>query len=520
MTITYRATFTVVGRELREEHDATKPLSAYSTAQSYLVLGKNKATLVVDLSLALRREPRLDLTMTVGAFVAERMTEVTVNRYLTDKVPLKDPETGRYPKRIDTLNANAEATITVAYTSLATPEVRNDQYQRDGMNDLVITTSDGRNLAHCLVSVNGVFHKTVYYPLKNELFVIEGFANIKNVNKAEIVIFDTHSLGGHTVLPIDPRWIANVAGQDPWRSVYLDLDERKSLAGKTVLLVVDGYLYALDDTYQINGERRVKINTNRMDLINNFLHNPNTRYSAEAVGNPTNPYESVTEAVEVEQPPPTLADTISHYLEHQHPFANQSANFDPSLTAVIRYEWTDLYPKTPSVAARINHFLDTLWDGFGAVDTRETPVALIDIGFTNEYDVANKITKTIPIENLTTPDFVLSALASKHSFLIVLNTPVVYKRVYPLTLVQGVQQYERFDKDQPRGILLFNRHKTFPYAIMSAQDGQHTVMINHTEFNTDAYKTSINLKAVASPYFDPDDTGKENLVELVEFYAP
>lgn len=476
-TIVYIATYTVENRVISVLNLPDDPLSNYTGIKTYIYITYKSVITYIDLSKMLLLEPNIVLTQTIMAFLTARLTDLSVQGYMSEKVPAIDLNTGKFSARLNAYDALAAADVCVSYTSISDPSVRNNIYQRATDSDLVLT-SKTRSFENCLVTVNGVFHPTQLF--NGELFVLNGFSNIKNnePNGKKVGIYDTTSLGGHTVIPLALTQVINTSAQDPTKGVYIQFPG-VDFTGKTVLLSFGGYLYALDNAYQIVGKNRLRLNINKMDLINQFLHNPNTVYQ--------NQYGSL---------------------------AFNVAEFGNSATSP-----SDPVPQ-PTVQQEILYFLETQFPALTESQTANNPAMLTQYHYSDLYSFITDIVETLNLSDLTSAAFVYKILADPSSFLIVINNPDIFVKTYSLSREFGPVEYEVTSKDIPRGLLRYNHNKVFPYVILSGStDHRHFVNIDYVQAFRDIYKTAYAPPTIPSPYFDIKNPGKRAPVELVELYA-
>ena len=308
---TYVVTYFVEDSIISFDTDGSKTLNDVVGKKAYIQVHQGNTTYVIDIAQYLLRERRVNLD-TPLTIVASTLTDQMIDGYSTNIIPVMNPFTGGIDNRVAVYDAIAADDITVAWTSMESPGIRNDPYQKGSVEDLVLS-SKKRDFTNSLVSVNGVFHKTHLY--NKELYVRRGFSNIKNSKREGVSVYDTSSLGGHTVIPIRLDNIDN-SNTAPFSGVTLTFNDA-SFVGKTVLLVLGGYLHALDDTYRIISDNRVVIDTCKIDLIDEFLHNPNTRLTRDGIQNAV--FEDRLE--HCRDAPPTVHQKIMYYLWEKYPTA-------------------------------------------------------------------------------------------------------------------------------------------------------------------------------------------------------
>jgi hypothetical protein len=316
------------------------------------------------------------------------------------------------------------------------------------------------------------------------------------------------------------------------------------------MLVLDGYLHALDNTYRIINTNRIVVDTCKIDLINDFLHNPNTLYTKSSVANAVFEDRLKTHR----DTPPTVRDKIMWYLWNKYPTAatvttadvNMIA-FDPPLPNIpipvvdrITYYLTNQYPwmvndtvtptnvltytrqersreYAPTITNRIYAFLEN-YNSITPVPS--TPVMFVDYEWTTKYEMLTNVIGTISSYRFTDPAFIYNLLLSPQTFFVLINNPNIYTKKYPLerTLVPG--RYVYYGKDTPRGSLFYNRQAVLPYLLSSdSRRYEHTYSLDFEKVYCDAYKTILNPAAIPSPLYDIKNAKINYNVELLELYS-
>lgn len=258
-------------RILDEVVEDTTTLIADLQIPSFLCLKKDKKRCYVSVSLLLRSGDPGVLAQSIGDFVST-LTDYQYNIF-SAILPKKETTTQRFESRLGVYSVSSLTDISMSTTNIWTPDVRDDIYKKSQLSDLVLS-SPQRNFANTVVSVNGVLHRTITY--NNEAYVIDGFANMRNTKKHQVCVLDTTSLGGHSVIDITSDMIKNPEDLSLTRAVYVDTGV--SLKDKTVLLVFNGHMYALDNTYRKVSDTTIKIDTTRIDYVKDYLHNPMTPF--------------------------------------------------------------------------------------------------------------------------------------------------------------------------------------------------------------------------------------------------
>ena len=523
----YVATYLISNREISLNTDGTQTLANMVGKQAYIQINRTNGSpsVIIDIAKYMLLKSNLDQTLTL-ATLAGTLTDLQIDAYSTTIIPMKNPLTDGFHDRIDVYDAITAPDVDVAWTSIGTPGIRNDIYQKEAMHDLVIS-SRHRDFSNSLVTVNGVFHKTYLY--NRELYVQDGFFNIKNQGKMLVGICDTSTVGGHTVLPIHINNI-DASNHHPHHGVTLTFPHL-DLTGKTLLLVLNGYLHAFDDTYKIINTNRIQIDTCKIDLINEFLHNPNTIYTkvgvAEAVfedrldthrNAPKTVYDKIMwylwntypEAREVTTTPANLiafdpplipdpipvADAITYYLTNTYPWARSATITPTNIMVYTRHQNSCRY--APTTEDDIYAYLLSY-----SRDCAPLLTQIIDFEWTTKYKKLTNVVGTIPARKFAEPAFIYNLLLSHNTFFVVINNPNIYCRNYSLFRTQIPAQYVHYGKDTPRGALSYNMQETLPYILYSdSRRYQHNVSLGFDNSYSDAYKTMLNPGAFPSPRYD------------------
>jgi hypothetical protein len=122
-----------------------------------------------------------------------------------------------------------------------------------------------------LCSVNGYLHRSIL-GANNALYILEGgrTRNVSGNNHLGLMSF--REVGRTTQVPITDTMLHPLqAGQPLSEGALLTLPEEYSLATKTVLLVVGGYLHVLDGLYSVIGERTLKLHLANLNLADRYF---------------------------------------------------------------------------------------------------------------------------------------------------------------------------------------------------------------------------------------------------------
>ena len=505
-------TYEVADGTIRVIHTPTTPISEYIGRYVYAIIRTNALDqYTINLAMMLTHEQNIDTSQTLMAFLTERLTHQSISRYMADHLPVPSRETQKYVRRVVLYDAEAETDCRMAYTSVKTPEIRNDIHMLESLPDVVISHAR-RSLANSLVSINGVFHATRYHD--HELYALDGNTNVQNCRRSDVVIVDTTDVGGHTCIPITATRYKNTAKQDPRQGVYLDVPSHFDLTRGTPLLVIDGTMHPIDGTYEVVSKHRIKIRTNAMDLVHEFLHNPNTKCTHDKDGRNISPYLPVETPV-LEKP--SVVDRITQYLTTLDQFPKRPTT-PTYVDALIEYRPKPLYKDAPDAVEKITYAFEHM-TAFTLERRGAARTALVYMPYNKIYRAATDIAAVIPTTSLTSAEFVLSRVFSKHSFIVLIHNTNLYRNVMPIQQIDARHGYEKLGYDCPRGLPMYNRHLTVPYRVLAGQSGQYSVAITAEEPNRDLYKTSLAPLVVASPYYDQTDHTQQRRVEFVELFT-
>lgn len=116
---------------------------------------------------------------------------------------------------------------------------------------------------HCLVTVNGFIHQTSHSSYG--VYVTGGAVSGRLANRTQVGLISFDQIGKITPVPITDSMLYKPSDESLLKhAAYINLD--RDLTGKTVLLVLGGYLHVLDRTYQQVGDSQFKIDFNNYPL--------------------------------------------------------------------------------------------------------------------------------------------------------------------------------------------------------------------------------------------------------------
>lgn len=260
--------------------DLDSPITTYFGQTLYAVIKPSTLQAqVLDVSKLLRKVANIDWTVSYRTFIVDILTNLDYLDFIVDHLPSVDKDTGNYLSRIATSNVLSEE-LSCQFVDVDDPTTEGVTQKAPYCYDLVIRSLDGKtDLSNSLIFVNGVLHQTVLSD--GSLYVFDGYQNLRLNRAVDIVRLDTTAIGGHTTIPITADM---VVGSDLSHGCYVTLPDGVTLDGVTPLLVIDGYLHALDATYQVSNHTTLKINTNLIDIVGGFINNPNHRYTQDIFG--------------------------------------------------------------------------------------------------------------------------------------------------------------------------------------------------------------------------------------------
>lgn len=163
----------------------------------------------------------------------------------------------------------------------------------------LLLTKDGVDYekieAHCLATVNGLIHRTSGG--KKGFYILNGAVSGKLANDNHLGILNFQSLGTLTKLPITDAMILPRVNELAYRhGVYLKVPQ--SIKGKTVALVIGGYLHLHDRSYQVVGEDLLRINFAHIPLVERYFR---TRDNIDLTGLPIDMSDAMPGVISVSE---------------------------------------------------------------------------------------------------------------------------------------------------------------------------------------------------------------------------
>lgn len=195
-------------------------------------------------------------------------SDLTVNEWLTANGNNTLPTTALVPELKTTYVKYADA-IHAQYDIEPIPSLLAPDYQINPADerDLMLTRlalDISLFYKNCLVTVNGFFHLTDYMP--QGIRVIEGgYSKYKSL-RAACGLYSFRELGELTMIPIRPEMLYKLDDRVPYYE-KMCVQLNTNLEGKTVLLVLGGYLHLFDRTYRQIGESSFQIDFANYPLL-------------------------------------------------------------------------------------------------------------------------------------------------------------------------------------------------------------------------------------------------------------
>lgn len=141
------------------------------------------------------------------------------------------------------------------------------------MDDLILTHSKFDNEyidSHCLFTVNGFVHLSDWGT--DGVRIINGNKTIRKSNDNQIGVLSFENIGKIRKVPFTPEMLAKQNEDSSYyRATYVTLPEDIDLEGKSVLLVLGGYLQVLGDTYFQSGTRTWRVELGNILFLERYL---------------------------------------------------------------------------------------------------------------------------------------------------------------------------------------------------------------------------------------------------------
>ena len=120
----------------------------------------------------------------------------------------------------------------------------------------------------CLATINGFMHRTDSGT--KGFYIVGGATSARIANETEIGLFSFKDIGELEIIPIVDSMVYTPNPNDSLANgAYLKLP--KSIGNKIPMLVIGGYLHALDSIYAIVSDNVIKVNMLKFNLIQRYL---------------------------------------------------------------------------------------------------------------------------------------------------------------------------------------------------------------------------------------------------------
>ncbi len=176
-------------------------------------------------------------------------------------------------------------------------------------NDLLLSREDidfREMWQYCMVSVNGLFHRVG--GAEEGLYVVEGGRTGAIYRDNHLGILSWRDVGRLEYISIMPGMVYKTHPSQKYAD-YANVKVPISMAGKTPLLVLGGYLQVLDDTYTIINDHALRINMANLPFAERLFESQN-RIHLDSLNLTPNPRNNTHFSLEEL----TADDTILAYL--------------------------------------------------------------------------------------------------------------------------------------------------------------------------------------------------------------
>lgn len=171
------------------------------------------------------------------------------------------PETENTTKILRNINVINHLDLELSYTSIHTPEDRNNKYFKHRLTDIVISkknTTVDIDFKNCLCSINGMIVRPIYF--KDELFFKDGvnyFKKMTHDSWPSVELIDFSKLGNIEFVSFSEckkEWRNELGNPDPYTEIKFTLPDHIDLRNKTVFPVVCNSLFFGDNTKVISSK--------------------------------------------------------------------------------------------------------------------------------------------------------------------------------------------------------------------------------------------------------------------------
>lgn len=119
---------------------------------------------------------------------------------------------------------------------------------------------------HCLITVNGLIHRTDYD--KDGVYVRYGARSSRVANEHHLGGISFKNIGKLDFIKINPDDVYSRPETPLYSTAMIQLPE--DIGSRIPLLVIGGYLHILDDSYAVTSERSIRVSLDRIPYIDRF----------------------------------------------------------------------------------------------------------------------------------------------------------------------------------------------------------------------------------------------------------
>lgn len=164
------------------------------------------------------------------------------------------PDTDKSKKVLRNINVINHLDLELSYTSINTPEDRNNRYFRHIFTDIAISKKNPNvdiDFKNCLCSINGIITRPVVF--RDELFFKNGVKYFKNMTSnswPSVELIDFSKLGNIQIVSFsecEHSWRNELNDPNPYTEITFNLPKNIDLRNKTVFPVVCNSLFFGDN---------------------------------------------------------------------------------------------------------------------------------------------------------------------------------------------------------------------------------------------------------------------------------